>query len=150
MEDDRDLCALLEYNLAQRGYKVATVQRLAGAIDKVRDVSPDLILLDVMLPDGDGFTSCRELRADPALADVPALFLTARSEEADKVLGLELGGDEYITKPFSSRELVARVKAHLRRQGAATGHCGWRCLFLISKPARPPFGHRSWALRCWL
>ena len=103
-----------------------------------------------MLPDGDGFTFCRELRAEPSLEDVPALFLTARSEEADKVSGIEIGPDDYITKPFSPRELVARFKAHLRRQGAATGHRGWRCLFLISKPARPPFGHRSWALRCWL
>ena len=119
VEDDQDLCALLDYNLAQRGYEVATIQRLDGAMDKVREVSPDLILLDVMLPDGDdGFTFCRELRAQPSFANVPILFLTARSEEADKVLGLELGGDDYITKPFSPRELVARVKAHLRRSSA--------------------------------
>jgi phosphate regulon transcriptional regulator PhoB len=119
IEDDQDLCALLEYNLAQRGYEVATIQRLNGAMDKVREVSPDLILLDVMLPDGDGFSFCRELRAEPPFADVPILFLTARSEEADKVEGLEIGADDYITKPFSPRELMARVKAHLRRQRSA-------------------------------
>ena len=147
VEDDPDLCALLEYNLAQCGYEVATIQRLEGAMDRVREVSPDLILLDVMLPDGDGFTFCRELRAEPSLADVPVLFLTARGEDADKVLGLEIGGDDYITKPFSPRELLARVKAHLRRRQAAPEdeskaygpfllHISSRRAFLDGKPLR--------------
>ena len=119
VEDDRDLCELLEYNLSRSGYQVQTAGRVADARAAVRESPPDLIVLDVMLPDGDGFDFCRELRADPGMRGVPVLFLTARSQEIDRVLGLEIGGDDYITKPFSPRELLARVKAHLRR--GATG-----------------------------
>ena len=120
IEDDRDLCTLLEYNLANNGYTVNILHRLDGALEIVRDSRPDLILLDVMLPDGDGFEFCRQLRIHNATADVPVLFLTARSQEVDRVLGLEIGGDDYITKPFSPRELLARIKAHLRRGGDRT------------------------------
>jgi len=116
VEDDEDLANLLEYNLRRGGYRVEKLARLLRAHEKVKQIRPDLIVLDVMLPDGDGFEFCRHLRADPATADVPVLFLTARSEEIDRVLGLEIGGDDYVTKPFSPRELVARVKAHLRRR----------------------------------
>jgi two-component system phosphate regulon response regulator PhoB len=77
---------------------------------------PDLILLDVMLPEVDGFELCRQIRKSPVLGRIPVLFLTARSDEVDRVLGLEIGGDDYMTKPFSPRELIARVKAHLRRE----------------------------------
>jgi two-component system phosphate regulon response regulator PhoB len=117
--DDADLCGLLEYNLSRNGYRVEVINRLDNALAQVRSVAPDLILLDVMLPDGDGFELCRQVRADDKLARVPILFLSARGEEVDRVLGLEIGGDDYITKPFSPRELVARVKAHLRRQGSS-------------------------------
>jgi len=117
IEDDQDLCTLLEYNLANNGYTVKVLHRLDGALEIVRESQPDLILLDVMLPDGDGFEFCRQLRIHAATANVPVLFLTARSEEVDRVLGLEIGGDDYITKPFSPRELLARIKAHLRRGG---------------------------------
>lgn len=115
VEDDRDLCELLSYNLGRSGYEVQIAERVADAKAALEGAKPDLIVLDVMLPDGDGFDFCRELRADQALRGVPILFLTARSQEIDKVLGLEIGGDDYITKPFSPRELMARVKAHLRR-----------------------------------
>jgi two-component system phosphate regulon response regulator PhoB len=89
-----------------------------GGSETIRELlawKPDLILLDVMLPGEDGFEICRRLRAKPPLSRTPVLFLTARAEEVDRVLGLEIGGDDYITKPFSPRELVARIKAHLRR-----------------------------------
>ena len=116
VEDDRDLCNLLDYNLTRGGYQVDIIGRLEGGLARIRDSRPDLIILDVMLPDGDGFELCRQIRADPSLTSIPILFLTARSEEADRVMGLEIGGDDYITKPFSPSELLARVKAHLRRQ----------------------------------
>ena len=119
VEDDRDLCELLEYNLSRSGYQVQTAGRVSDAKEALKQARPDLVVLDVMLPDGDGFDFCRELRADPALRGMPILFLTARSQEIDKVLGLEIGGDDYITKPFSPRELLARVKAHLRRGAPA-------------------------------
>lgn len=120
VEDDQDLCSLLEYNLTRAGYEVRIANQVTGTLEMAENIGPDLVLLDVMLPDGDGFDICRLLRASRALAEVPILFLTARSEEVDRVLGLEIGGDDYITKPFSPRELVARVKAHLRRKGGPT------------------------------
>lgn len=115
IEDDRDLSTLLDYNLSRAGYSVKAAERLDGTLDQIREAAPDLIILDVMLPDGDGFDFCREIRADPATQRIPVLFLTARSDELDRVLGLEIGGDDYVTKPFSPRELLARVKANLRR-----------------------------------
>ena len=115
VEDDSDLCTLLEYNLTRAGYSVKAVHRLDAAAEVLEVERPNLIILDVMLPDGDGFDFCRRLRDDPTHRKVPILFLTARSQEVDRVLGLEIGGDDYITKPFSPRELLARVKAHLRR-----------------------------------
>ncbi len=115
VEDDRDLCTLLEYNLSKNGYRVIAFHRLQGVGGAIRVERPDLILLDVMLPDGDGFDFCRQLRENPQTAGIPVLFLTARSQEIDRVFGLEIGGDDYITKPFSPRELLARIKAHLRR-----------------------------------
>ncbi|MDA1313571.1 MAG: response regulator transcription factor [Acidobacteria bacterium] len=118
VEDDDDLCDLLDYNLSRAGYKVRVMKQVAGTLEAAERIVPDLILLDVMLPDGDGFDVCRSIRGCASLADTPILFLTARGEEVDRILGLEIGGDDYITKPFSPRELVARVKAHLRRQSA--------------------------------
>ena len=120
IEDDQDLSLLLEYNLSRAGYEVQRLGALSGALERLEAARPDLILLDVMLPDGDGFDFCRQLRAHRGLRETPILFLTARSEEVDRVVGLELGGDDYITKPFSPRELLARVKAHLRRTQRAT------------------------------
>ncbi|MDP9053863.1 MAG: response regulator transcription factor [Acidobacteriota bacterium] len=116
VEDEAELASLIEYNLTRDGFDV---KLLSGAGPTVRDLEawePDLILLDVMLPGQDGFDICRKLRQIRTLRRTPVLFLTARADEVDRVLGLEIGGDDYITKPFSPRELVARVKAHLRRQ----------------------------------
>jgi DNA-binding response OmpR family regulator len=115
IEDEAELAALLEYNLARQGLQTRVITGSKGAVEQLESWKPDLIILDVMLPDGDGFDLCRRLRKVAALSRIPVLFLTARSDEVDRVLGLEIGGDDYVTKPFSPRELMARVKAHLRR-----------------------------------
>jgi two-component system, OmpR family, alkaline phosphatase synthesis response regulator PhoP len=122
IEDDGDLCTLLEYNLTRAGYAVTTLRKLQGALDLVIEQRPDLLILDVMLPDGDGFDFCRQVRSAARAPKLPILFLTARSQEVDRVLGLEIGGDDYVTKPFSPRELLARVKARLRSPGGASSN----------------------------
>ena len=119
VEDEAELAALVEYNLTRNGFQSRVLNGGSGTLRDLETWRPDLIVLDVMLPDIDGFELCRQIRKTAALARVPVLFLTARSDEVDRVLGLELGGDDYITKPFSPRELVARVKAHLRREEPA-------------------------------
>ncbi len=116
VEDEALLRETLEYNLARQGYRVLTAADGLAALKVARSAHPDAILLDVMLPGMDGLDVCRTLRGETS---VPILMLTARSEEADKVVGLEMGADDYVTKPFSMRELMARVKALLRR-----GHAG--------------------------
>jgi DNA-binding response OmpR family regulator len=113
VEDDLTLRETLEYNLAQQGYEVHTAADGWAALEIARREHPNLILLDLMLPGLDGFDVCRRLRQE---MDAPILMLTARAEEVDRVVGLELGADDYVTKPFSMRELLARVKAHLRRE----------------------------------
>jgi two-component system phosphate regulon response regulator PhoB len=115
VEDEAELAALLEYNLANHGFQSRILTGSKGTLNELEEWRPDIIVLDVMLPDGDGFDLCRQIRKSPAISRTPILFLTARSDEVDRVLGLEIGGDDYITKPFSPRELIARVKAHLRR-----------------------------------
>ncbi len=115
VEDEAELAGLVQYNLERSGFAVRVLQGASDTLRQLEDFAPDLILLDVMLPDADGFELCRQIRQHATLARTPVLFLTARSEEVDRVLGLELGGDDYVTKPFSVRELIARVKAHLRR-----------------------------------
>ena len=112
VEDDVTLQETLEYNLLNQGYDVSKVADGYAAIKAARELNPDLILLDLMLPGIDGFEVCRILRRE---LSVPILMLTARTEEVDKIVGLEVGADDYLTKPFSMRELVARVKALLRR-----------------------------------
>jgi DNA-binding response OmpR family regulator len=116
VEDEAELASLIEYNLVRHGYEVQILGGGAGTMRALERAKADLILLDVMLPDADGFELCRQIRQSDSLARIPVLFLTARSDEVDRVLGLEIGGDDYMTKPFSPRELVARVKAHLRRE----------------------------------
>src|SRR5436305_3392790 len=115
VEDEAELAALIEYNLVRHGYEAQLLGGSKGTLRALEQSKPDLILLDVMLPDADGFELCRQIRRSTALGRVPVIFLTARSDEVDRVLGLEIGGDDYMTKPFSPRELMARVKAHLRR-----------------------------------
>lgn len=115
VEDEAELASLVGYNLERNGFQVCLLKGVGDTLQQLEDFGPDLILLDVMLPEIDGFDLCRQIRQHATLARTPVLFLTARSEEVDRVLGLELGGDDYVTKPFSIRELIARVKAHLRR-----------------------------------
>lgn len=112
VEDDKTLLEALDYNLKRQGYEALTTENGRVALTLARTQKPDLIILDVMLPGLDGFEVCRILRQE---LSTPILMLTARSEEVDKVVGLEMGADDYLTKPFSMRELMARVKALLRR-----------------------------------
>jgi len=112
VEDDETLLEMLQYNLERQSYEVIIAVDGRSAVRKAKEKSPDLILLDVMLPELDGLEVCRILRKE---LNVPIIMLTARTEEIDKIIGLEMGADDYITKPFSIRELLARVKAHLRR-----------------------------------
>jgi DNA-binding response OmpR family regulator len=113
VEDELSLRETLEYNLARQGYQVRTAAEGLTALDLARQQRPDLIVLDLMLPGLDGLEVCRILRQE---MNVPIIMLTARTDEVDKVVGLELGADDYITKPFSMRELLARIKAALRRE----------------------------------
>lgn len=115
-EDEENLLEALRYNLEREGYDVRTAVDGEQALLTARSASPDLVILDVMLPRMDGFEVCRILRRE---GDVPILMLTARSEEIDRVVGLELGADDYVTKPFSIRELMARVRNMLRRSQRA-------------------------------
>lgn len=114
VEDERSLVDSMRFMLEAEGYKVAAVEDGVGALRAVREEAPSLVLLDLMLPGMSGIDVCHQIRRE---SDVPIVMVTAKSTEADKVLGLEIGADDYITKPFSSRELLARVRAHLRRAG---------------------------------
>ena len=116
VEDEAELASLIDYNLSRQGYHTQILGGAQGTFRALEQSKPDLILLDVMLPEIDGFELCRQIRQSTVLGRIPVLFLTARSDEVDRVLGLEIGGDDYMTKPFSPRELIARVKAHLRRE----------------------------------
>lgn len=118
VEDERDLLELLKYNLDREGYGVSTAETGEDGLKLVRNQPPDLILLDLMLPSMDGLEVCRSLKARPDTASIPVIMLTAKGEESDIVAGLELGADDYITKPFSPRILMARIKAVLRRAEA--------------------------------
>ena len=115
VEDDEDIADSIRYNLEKEGFRVRIAASGEGATGLILERPPNLIILDLNLPHISGFELCRRLRAEPATARVPILMLTARAYEADKVLGLNMGADDYITKPFSMRELVARVNAALRR-----------------------------------
>lgn len=114
VEDDANLRTTLEYNLKKENYEVLTAADGEEALEKARDRNPDLIVLDIMLPRINGFDVCRILRKEMT---VPIIMLTAKNEESDKILGLELGADDYVSKPFSVRELLARIRATLRRMG---------------------------------
>ncbi|EGQ3928297.1 response regulator transcription factor, partial [Staphylococcus pseudintermedius] len=113
VDDEQSIVTLLKYNLEQSGYVVEVAQDGEEALQKEKETKPDLIVLDVMLPKKDGIEVCKTIRSDKN--QVPILMLTAKDDEFDRVLGLELGADDYMTKPFSPREVVARVKAILRR-----------------------------------
>jgi two-component system phosphate regulon response regulator PhoB len=118
VEDEPDIRALVVHHLRREGFACRTAATGAEALREVRASLPDLVLLDVMLPEVDGLEVCRRLRADARTAAVPVIMLTARADEVDRVVGLELGADDYVAKPFSPKELVARVRAVLRRARA--------------------------------
>ena len=115
VEDDEDIVEMISYNLQKEGYKYSAVFNGEDVLEKAEKENPALIILDVMLPGIDGFEVCRILKSKEVLANIPIIMLTAKSQETDKIVGLELGADDYMTKPFSPRELIARVKAILRR-----------------------------------
>lgn len=119
VEDEPDLLELVRFNLDQAGFKVEACESGEDALASLRRAPPDLLILDLMLPDVSGEDVCRAVRADPRFAQLPIIMLTAKAEEVDRVVGFELGADDYVTKPFSPRELVLRVRAVLRRRGEA-------------------------------
>jgi DNA-binding response OmpR family regulator len=123
VEDDPDIAHLIRRYLEKGGHAVQNMSSGAGVLARLRDDPADLVILDLMLPEVDGLVVCQAMRNDPATARIPVIMLTARGDEADRVTGLELGADDYVTKPFSPKELSARVTALLRRtsQSSATG-----------------------------
>ncbi len=115
VEDEPDIVELLVYNLDQAGFKTEAVSNGADALEQVKIQPPDLVLLDLLLPEVDGLEVCRTLKRDPETTGIPIIILTAKGEAIDRIVGLELGADDYITKPFSPREVLLRVRAVLRR-----------------------------------
>ena len=116
VDDEPDLLELVRVNLHQAGYEVETAEDGREGLACLRRRRPDLVILDLMLPDVSGTEICRQIRGEPALADLPVIMLTAKADEVDRIVGLELGADDYVTKPFSPRELMLRVRAVLRRR----------------------------------
>ena len=114
VDDEPDAIELIDFNLRAAGYRTAAAMSGDEALKQAREVLPDLIVLDLMLPEVDGLEVCKILRRDPATANVPIVMLTAKASEMDRIVGLELGADDYVTKPFSPRELVLRIKRLLR------------------------------------
>jgi two-component system phosphate regulon response regulator PhoB len=121
IEDENDLQQLLDYNLRQAGYEVLAAVRAEAGLRLARERRPDLIVLDLMLPDFSGTELCKALKRDDRTRDIPVIMLTAKGEEIDRVLGFELGAEDYVVKPFSVRELVLRIQALLARRRTATG-----------------------------
>jgi CheY-like chemotaxis protein len=117
IEDEPDLLEVMQYNLEREGHRVVVCRNGEQGLSRIRTDNPDLVILDLMLPGMDGVEVCRQVKADPVTRAVPIIMVTAKGEESDIVLGLGIGADDYITKPFSPRELVARVKVVLRRGG---------------------------------
>jgi two-component system alkaline phosphatase synthesis response regulator PhoP len=116
VEDDKDISEMIRYNLEKDGYGTVSVFNGEEVSLSVKTNKPDLVILDIMLPGKDGLEVCKDLRKDQTTENIPIIMLTAKSQESDKIVGLELGADDYVTKPFSPKELVARIKAVLRRQ----------------------------------
>jgi len=118
VEDDPDISDLIAHYLQKAGHEVTRLTSGTQVLPRLRTAIPDLVILDLMLPGMDGLLVCQAMRADTSMAAIPVIMLTARGDEADRIAGLELGADDYVTKPFSAKELVARVAARLRRHGA--------------------------------
>jgi len=138
VEDDKDILQLVKLYLENEGFRTSTAANGAEALKLVKAEHPDLIVLDLMLPEIDGLEVCRKLRVAPQTAMLPIIMLTAKSEESDTIVGLELGADDYVGKPFSPKALVARIKALLRRQERADDreHSAYRYGTLLLNPSR--------------
>jgi DNA-binding response OmpR family regulator len=121
IEDEPDIIQLIRYGFERAGYQVASFSRAQEGLEYLRRKTVDLVLLDILLPDFDGLELCKRIRADERLKNVPVIFITAKGEEIDRILGLELGADDYVVKPFSPRELLARAKAVLRSRERPEG-----------------------------
>jgi two-component system alkaline phosphatase synthesis response regulator PhoP len=119
VEDERDVAELIRYNLGKEGYDVVVAPTGADALEEARAIRPDVVLLDIMVPQLNGWEVCRRLKHDAETRSIPVIMVTGRVEEGDKVLGFEMGADDYVTKPFSPRELLARIRAVARRGHAA-------------------------------
>jgi len=126
VEDEKNIARVVTYNLEREGYQVITARDGEEGLTKARKELPDLVILDLMLPKLDGLEVCRQLKTDPKSARIPIIMLTAKTQEADRVVGLELGADDYVAKPFSVRELAARVKAVLRRGQSSEAPTLWK------------------------
>jgi len=138
VEDDEDILELVRYHLAREGLQVVCAANGQTGLTHAKEETPDLIVLDLMLPDVDGLEICRVLRAEPRTAHVPIVMLTAKGEESDVIAGLEVGADDYVTKPFSPKVLVARLRAVLRRKSrqAAAGDDAVRAGDILIDPRR--------------
>lgn len=147
VDDEEDILDLMVYNLEKEGYSVRKATSGETALDRLNKMPPDLVLLDVMLPGMSGTDLCKRIKGQEKTRHIPVILLTARSEETDIVIGLELGADDYITKPFRTRELLARIKAHFRRgQDAAASDGTLTIGNLVIDPARRSVTHSGKAL----
>ena len=124
VDDESDVTELLEYKLEQEGYRVATLNDPLACIAKVREFEPELVLLDIMMPELSGIQLCRIIRADPVTKEFPIIFLSARGEVEDRIKGLEAGAEDYISKPFNTNELLLRISKMLRRSGSRSEPAG--------------------------
>ena len=124
VDDESDVTELLQYRLEQEGYRVATLNDPLGFVVKVREFEPDLMLLDIMMPELSGIQLCRIVRADPSMKDIPVIFLSARGEVEDRIKGLEAGAEDYVSKPFNINELILRISKMLKRSGAPSQPTG--------------------------
>ena len=124
VDDESDVTELLQYRLEQEGYRVATLNDPLGFVVKVREFEPDLMLLDIMMPELSGIQLCRIVRADPSMKDIPVIFLSARGEVEDRIKGLEAGAEDYVSKPLNTNELMLRISKMLKRSGAPSQPSG--------------------------
>ena len=144
VEDDTDIYALLKYNLEKEGFAFTGSQTGRGILDLSRRVRPDLILLDIMLPDSDGLEVCKTIRNDAQFAQLPIIFLTARASETDRIVGLELGANDYIVKPFFVREVIARIKLQFRSPTAPSRSLQADSGRAGPRNSRTPVRDRAW------
>ncbi len=144
VEDEADIREVLVYNLQQAGHELLVAERGETALALAREKRPELVLLDLMLPDISGLEICRTLKSDASLRSIPIIMLTARSEEIDRVVGFELGADDYVVKPFSVRELGLRVQAVLRRSQASAASLGGDADVVFGRLRVDRGAHRAW------